>query len=621
MIKDETFELYIDGITALDSGLTTAAQFIFEDTLSLSENFHNKTKSIHPIHIPTLESLARSCISNKNYDKALAALNKAREIEPDSLRILNKLFFFHADILPNEKLALEVYLSASELQGRLDENGINTKIFKSMRRRGEMIKKDRKTYLLMKESSNNDKIEAQNLMKQLPIEILSEIFKLLTPYDLNNLLSVCKSWRMTILESPYLIGVFKFQRYMTYHSLESYLRLFDQKVPISEITVDNIRINVDDIYEHRRIFKLLLASKLKCKCLEYTIGDDYKVPFTKMIKESKSDLFQNLIQLQMNVLKKHSALGVVPSILSFSSNLKILSIKVDLPRTRSRLLVFKTKVKLPKLEQLDLCCRVTESVETMIDFPRFLDAPNLQKLILESTLRPILTKFTSNSWRLKHLKLYKASINGFLRDFLDEGNKLSDYLENLEELEFESCSISSRSSDIPLELLECKPFASLKTLAFERSSVSMTELNCFFECTKATLNNLYICDRPYLTYPEPFHAMTNERPDFNLKALLETMPHLEKFKLSDDRINSSIFSTMMFDIAMLSRPIRLKLFEISSEYLSYQNYMVLFLSIKGKLFIDHLRICCPPTPQLNTFIERAILDGEVKRVETFILHR
>lgn len=104
MIKDEIFELYIDGITALDSGLTTAAQYIFEDTLSLSENFHTETKSIHPIHTAILENLAKSCISNKNYDKALAALNKAREIEPNSLRILHRLFFFMPTYYPTRNL-------------------------------------------------------------------------------------------------------------------------------------------------------------------------------------------------------------------------------------------------------------------------------------------------------------------------------------------------------------------------------------------------------------------------------------------------------------------------------------------------------------------------------------
>lgn len=621
MIKDEIFESYVDGIIAFDSGLVTAAQYIFEDTLILSDNFYAKTQSYHPSHTAILENLAKSCISNKNYDKALVTLNRAREIEPNNLRILHKLFFFHADILPNEKLALEIYLAASEIYERLGEHDINNEIFKSMRHRGEMIKKDRKTYLLMKESSQYEKVEAQNLMKQLPIEILSEIFKLLNSSDLNNLLSVCKSWRMTILESPYLIGIFNFQRHLTYHTLESYLRLFDQKVPISEVTVDNIILNMSSMSEQRKIYKLLLASKLKCKSFNYTIDDDFKIPLTKMIKESKSQLFQNLIQLKINVLRKHGALNIIPLLLSFTSNLKILYIKIDLPRTRSRLSIFKTKVRLPKLEELDICCRVTESLESMIDFPKYLDAPNLQKLSLESTLRPILYKFSKNTWKLKHLKLYKTSINGFLRDYLSENNTFCEYLEHLEKLEFEYCSVSSRSSDIPLELYERKPFASLKTLSFERSPVSMIELNCFLECTKATLNNLYICERPHLNYPDPFHGTTNDLPEFSMKILLETMPHLERFKLSDDKINSSIFSTLMFEIAMLSKAVRLKFLEFSSEFLNYQHYMVLFLSIKGKLYIDHLRISCIPTPQLKTFIDKAILDGEVKKVETFSLSR
>lgn len=611
MRKDNIFEKYIDGITAFESGLATASQYILEDAFILAEKFNKQTERNHPCYLNILEALSRVYIFFKRYEDALLVLNKVVDVEPNNLRVLYRLFFFHLETLPNEKEALKVYLRAMELHRIKGDYDLNDELYKKFSSKGELIKKNRQSFLLMEESSKIKAIQQQNLMKQLPIEILSEIFSLLDNESLLTLLSVCKSWRVTILESPYLIGRYKFDHNLTYSSLEKYLRLFDQKAPLSEVILDKLTIlSGDKASQQFKTFKLLLASKLQCKSLTYKIMDDFQAQLIKMIKDSNSHLFKNLIRLELDICEKYSSLFAIPAFLPFTTNLKSLVINIDLKYQNGSggSLIFKNKIKLHKLQHLTIISKKNSYPLSTLNFEKYLDCPNVENVTLAACGLKLLLNLLEVLTKVKHLKLIKYSISDFMYLFTESSMNL----EYLEKLEFENAGYHTLVRDIPIELIETKPFASLKTLSFNKSLVSSTELNCYINCSKRTLQNLFLVSVSGILYHRNGHNAMNV---FNLKNVLESTTELDRFQLIDNRIDHSKFSALMMDIALLSKPIHLKYFEISSEILTSDTYLVLFLSIRGKLTIDHLKMYEKPNNQLKLFIDAAISDGSIKKVD------
>ncbi|KAG0671502.1 hypothetical protein C6P40_003744 [Pichia californica] len=617
MKKDQIFEIYIDAITAFEAGLVSASQYLLEDTLALAEKYYSETLVYHHCHISILENLAKVYIFIKNHEIALEILHRARKIDPTNMRILYKLFMFHTQTLPDEKLALKIYLIASDLYNSSSIFDINNEIYKLFCNKGELIKNKRKSYLMIEENSQVTEIKPQNLVKQLPIEILAEIFKKLDSSTLINLLLVCKHWRTTILGSPQIVGMFNFKKGLTYKSLVAYLRLFDQRIYTSEIIIDQLTLISNKDSLEFDTFKLLLSSKLQTRTLTYKISNDFQNQLTKMIKLSKSHLFNNIENLNFLISSKSTALGVLPAFLQFTTNLRKLSIKLENINSRNITpIIFRNKVTLKKLEELEIQCKTFDYI-SKTKLHLFLDMPNLQSLVIDTISFSIIDSFLSNVKELKSLKILRYPIRELINVFdLDENCKrITEKFSKLEKLEFSNNDYHGGNYSITEEMSNRIEFKSLKTLSFQKTFVNTKELTYFLECSQNQLENLFIEGRPSLRYEVNGVEHSISNPTFSLKRIIETIPHIKSIKLCDNKINPRIFSSMMFEIATLSKHYHLKYFEIAGEVSDVQTYTILFLSIKDKLSIDHLRLSGRPNEQLKLFIDIAIANGDVKRVD------
>lgn len=615
MKRDSIFEKYIDGVTAFESGLVSSSQYILEDTLSLANEYHSETGNYHFCHIGILENLAKIYIHCKIEEKALLTLNIAKELEPDNLRILYRLFMFHLDTLPNEKLALQIYIEATNIYKKKGIYDINNELFKNFSIKGENIKKKRETDLIVDQNLKNERIEPQNLMKQLPIEILAEIFKRIDNTSLKNLLMVCKHWRSIILSSPLIIGIFRFKNDLTYNSLESYLRLFDKRILISEITVDQLSIDAQKTSQEFKIFKLLLASRLKTKTLNYSISNDFQHQLTKMIKESKSDLFNNLQKLNLNISVNYSAFAVLPSFLRFTTNLKILKITINSCKTNVNFFnFFRNSITLKKLQEIEIYS-VNSDFISKPKLLQYLKTPNLKKATITAVKFSLIKHFLICSNGINHLKIINYPILDFIHDIDENIAELKNKLNSIERLEFINNYPSHKNHIVTQDMITKEVFKNLKSLSFEMTSLTNEELNYFIDCAKDTLEDLYILGKTHLDYGTINNR--NLRIIFSLRYILENVPNIKRIRLNDSKITNSFFGFLLSEITDMKKPCHLEYLEIHCINMSTEMYLILLISIKEKLFIDHLKLYGKLEKSLYLLIKSPINKTIFRRVEFF----
>lgn len=618
MKRDPIFEKYIDGVTTFESGLVDSSRYLLEDTLTLAKEYQLETGKYHFCYIGILEKLSKIYIHCKLEEKALLVLNIAKELEPNNLRILYRLFMFHLNTLPNEKLALKVYIEASNIFKNKGMYDVNSELFKNFSIKGENIKRKRETDLIVDQNLENRRIKLQNLMKQLPIEILAEIIKKLDKKSYKNLLMVCKHWRFTILSSPFLISIFYFDKKLTYNLLESYLTLFDKKISISEITVKQLSIDLNKSSQEFKTFKLLLSSQLKTEILNYTISNAFQTQLVKMIKESKSDLFKKLQILRLNITPNYSSLIVLPSFLRFTTNLKILILEIqDLRRNEKNIHnIFKNTINLQRLKEIKIYCDYNYFI-SKTNLLKFIKVPNLKEVTISGFRFSLINHFLTYSNDLYYLKIINYPVKDFIYEIDEYFSNIEDKLNSIETLVFSKNFSSLKNYIIAQDMITTNFFKNLKEIKFEMSPLTNEELNYFIDCSKNTLENLYISGETNLYY-DKIDDNNNSRDFFSLKYLLENIPNIKRIKLNDNRITNSFFAFLMLEVATMNKSFHLEYLEISGNNLTPESYSILILSIKEKLFIDHLKLYGKADETFNILFKDENVKNQIKEIEFFI---
>lgn len=597
VLYDDIFEGLIDGIHAFESGLVNAALYILEDTLIKTDQFYEENGIHHESRINIQMQLAKVYIWLRQFQKAVDILKSALESSPENVPVLYRLFLLYSDAYPNEKMALKVYLRAESV---MKENGsldCNHRIYKNFVTRGEKIKCKRQSFFMFKDDT--EEIDKQNLMKQLPIEILSNIFSMLDPKSLINLLLTCKGWRSTILESPHLIGAFTLSRDITFKKLQSYLRLFDQKVSTSEIILDELSIAFNS-RDELPLMKLLLSSGLRSKSLNIEIREAIQPQICTLIKESKPLLFTQQTHLSITIEKEAQSISFVDNILPMMTNLQTLYISfrnLSSPKQKSS----SPLIDLPRLRFLNI---KNEGKHDQVErFVFALTIHNVESLTIDTRSTNIFLKCIRTANKLKHLKMRMIPIELFLYDFMIEGRPGYERVKELETLEFDTCPSSVDHIFGPR--VQFKEFNNLRVLKFRNSQITVTTIEAFFKTCKKSLKELDVLEKSLLSYKG---SNTNNNGTFSLKNVLETCTGLEELHITDNKINSSNFTQIAFDIAMLTRPMKLNCLELSNSSIPSSSYIVLFLSIKTKLTIKRMII-----HQQNPDVQLISFSEELKR--------
>jgi hypothetical protein len=197
-------------------------------------------------------------------------------------------------------------------------------------------------------------------------------------------------------------------------------------------------------------------------------------------------------------------------------------------------------------------------------------------------------------------------------------------IKNIEKLEIVGQLSQSQINTIDATILasaELPVFNKLKTLVFKDINVTCTVLEIFLDTCKNTLRNLYILGITSIEYmshiPTPMGTIPRtNRAGFSVKYILQTAPRLTRFRFTDKQMGLNEFTQAMFEIATLTKPIKLELFEFSNDKLKAQDHVLQFLSIKDKLTIKHVRVRCSIVDPLKTFVDMAVASGQVKSVES-----
>jgi hypothetical protein len=612
-MEDAIFEKYIDAITLYESGLNTAAKFIYEDLLQDCVDFKTQTGSYHPKHINVIEQTTKVYLATKSFDSLLNLYETALNIDPENIRILQKLFYYYTDYVPNEKSALLTFLKASKVIEKTGGFHPDYLIFKEFRPKGEAIeKKRRNNEFLSIENQEMSSISRQSLMGNLPTEILIHIFKRLDVKSLINLVCVCKGWRFTILESPQLVSLFSFRRALSFESLQSYLRLFDNKVPISEIVWSNINIITYDKKKDAKLFKLLLTSGLQSRSLIFNIAISNDTNIAKIIKDFNSPFFANLVELHLKIGINEDYSDFLNLFLPTVTNLislRITSLNRSGKNKDLKNLNLKNKILFPFLEELNLINFDDRKCFPIYSFLSNIELPNLHTLKFSITDQRNLFQILESVNGIKRLELNGSSVARFIKNFLVKNNGSYKRLINIETLIFINCP---HEEDIPTAR-DFNILPNLKTLIFHNLMEGNRIIKIFQKACSSTLTKLHILAGSEFLFNTSISNRTNANK-FSLKDTLLGFPKLSNFKLQSPRITVDIFSTMMYELAMLSETIKLKYFEISNPRLMAQQYLLLFLSMKDKLLIDTLKLPIANIPEIEFFANQLKANKVVKTI-------
>lgn len=596
------FESFIDGKIAFESGLFNSAQYILEESLEKAQEYYKNVGKHHGKHISIIIQLGKVYMHKKRFDRLSVILDDGLFIEPANLRLLYTKFLLCSVFVPDEKSALKVYERAAESNANA-EFDYDYEVWKKFESKGGSLKRKRRSDIFLQNSKRN-KIEKQNLMKDLPTEILENIFKYLDLKSFSNLLQTCRGWRLSILESPNLIRLVTFNGNLTLKLLNSYLRLFDQRISLSEIMLDHIELRIDDRSEFIKILKLLLSTKLKVKTLNLFINSTCSSQIDKLVIGTNSELFYQLqnLNIKMGLLGKLD--GILASLLISCRNLRMLHLSF----VKKQNISFKTNITFTYLITLEIYNANDRENYDLIQLIRCINAPNLQSITLSRAHSDALNEVLKRNPLLKTIKLHNFNIDLFIQNVLFSTTNDFELFQNIETLEFKDCTskeyIISSAFAIKRGIL-----LNLKTLIFDGSYFPLKIMKTILNTCKDSLQNLFILRS------SPISTHDNiAKGEFNLKTLLLQLKNLRQLKITDAGIDCKMFSTLMFQVATLNIHRTLDLLELTNSRLDTHSYIIMLISIAGKLSIKDVRIYGEIDDQLKQFIELA---KNAKSIETF----
>lgn len=594
------FDTYVTATVAFDSGLISGAEYILLDLLKDCEKIYTTIGAYHKLHMPILEQLSKVYLSQKKYDEVTKSLERIVEIDPDSIRAYYRLYQLQSDSFADEKKALSIYLKACEAIKRRGKSHPDYTIFKSLKTRGEVLRKKRSSYLILE--NDKEEIDKQNLFNQLPIEIIAMMMEHLNQSDMLKMLIICKGWRSSILASPYLISLYAITGELSSKKLSSYLRIFDQLSPISEIMLNYICLDLDyDV----KLLKLLLSSKLCAKWTQLGLSGSNMKSFEKILMENKDSRFiKNLQKLTIKVLTT-SGLNFCGAFLHLCNNLEKLEISLNMPRIDESFNVNMTEINLLCLVEFS-CSSIVES-RRVSDFFKPFKMENVTNLTLAKKLGNNLLMFLQKCNRLQNLIFSEVLINDAMSTIFDSRADLR-RLESLTLRFLEHRVLPTMSKNE-------NNFPCLKYLRTVRCFITNHQFMEIYTAAKDTLESIELKEETLLDL-DPSRGgnleIRHNLPIISLKHIFSETPKLEKFVLKK-QITSDIFSKMIIDIATASQPMRIKYFELESEKLSSQDFILMLLTTKGKLFIDTLALHGKYDAQLKEFLDKAVLDKSIKK--------
>lgn len=619
---DTILEKYLDGQSAYESGYTAGSIYLLEETLELAKQYSEANNRKHKICNELIEVLTNAYITNKTPGKAVTLLSEQLNEDSENIRALYKLFMLYLDVDPDERLALQYYIKASKMSKAKDfEYTADYEIWKLMEFKAKsFIGKREMEYLMIMNEDIERPCERQHLMKQLPIEVVKLILSYLDHKSLYQILKVCKGWRSTILESPLLIGSYNFTGSLTFEKLRKFIRLFDQKVSISDITLDKLDICIKNEEEHTKLLKLLLKCKLKTKALNLSLFKHEKSINTEIIRKSDSQIFDKLLKLNLSSFLSDKLLITIVSILKRTKNLRSLAITFEEDDQYKGLSL--KSLLLPELVEFEIHYKWIDDDRYTREFARSLNMPNLKSLKIEASNFSAVLDLLRSPLKLKSLDLIYQRPASFVNDvLLASSPEIVQKLKYLENLSFNKSF--ERVDEFPLTV-EIHSLPNLKKLKFEATTLSTLELDIFLKSCRPTLQSLEILERSRISYKNLSQtnradALMGERRNhrngdimfFDLNYILKSFPKLRCFRLTDSSISQEMFSKMFFDFALLDEIVTLDYMEIHNSYCKIQNTMMMLLSMRDKVFVKHLKILPKIDNTLLQFVESAKASGQI----------
>lgn len=613
---DEVFERYLDGVASYESGRSKTALYILEDALVKAENYHTNNKKYHPNHRQILELLL-ACYkgSKESEEDADKVISKAIKIDSKNLRTLNRAFNYY-ESLHEEKIALAIYSRAEKIVEKAKLRHKDIAIYKLFEQKGKTLKMKRETDSIL----NKPNIDKQGMMKQLPLELIYLIMSKLDEHSLRTMLLICKGWRSTILESPLLIGAYQIQGILTTNKLERYLRLFDQKVSTANIMVQSLTLQPERVAFESNLLKILFTSRLRAKSMKLGGDTNLLLAIPKMIREKKTAIFSDLIDLTIQLSRTEASWVSIHSILGQTKRLRSLSLEMNTSYLMDG--TFVPVVPLPGLQTLSIRVRMS-SFPGLEQLLNHLEYPNLQNLIWSASDISPLEIVLSKDCHLKSLKLNYISANSLLLSFFNANSNLFNKIKSIEKLEIADTSqhFDASANSTALINLKVVTFPRLKTLIFQNSHISSLQFEIFLDACKNTLKKLVISESLedlLVDRQLPLMGSTPRirRSSFNIVYILETLPKLNSFQFKAREMSVQGFTKSMHLIATMKKSVKLNFFEISGHRILPSEHVIQFMAIKDKIFVNHLRIECSLDATLETFAQMLLQSGQVKCIES-----
>ena len=631
---DALFEKYLDGLSAYESGYISGSIYLLEDLLEEVKKYYNEQNKLNKLHFKIVDALSNAYISNRDFKKAVSLMNEYLELDPDNLRILYKFFTLYHDFDINERLALKYYLKVSDISKTDNfESNVDYEVWKLIEFKGKALIQKRKADLMLNLDNDSTKpIDKQNLMKQLPIEVLKKIFDQLDNRSLVNILRVCKGWRNTVLESPLLISSYALKSYITLEQLKSYYRLFDQKVSLSDIVIEKFSLEgLDEV----KILKSLIKSTIQVKQLCLSFEDDTNKEFINLVTNPNAILITNLLELKISSDSCQPIIEFVVPLLQNTKNLRKLEIFILYPFYDEEEEVDEDEIDDPKgtivLDKLEkFTISYTKRNPDGVNISKIskvLVMPNLKQIFVDMSLvEPFLPYFKTPT-KLRSLSIARHHINTFFS--IVTHPDLSQKFRYLENLEFGDRAFNYTRS-IPIGF-NPPILPSLKRILFHNTNVNALEIDVLLNSCKSTLEELVIqndlnnSSNLYNIHYPAMGTRRNDRPNeplrFDFNYILKSLPKLKKFTLTDRNIPEKFFTKMFMDIALLDRPYHLDYLEIFNQTCTEQVTILMLLSMRDKLFVKHLIIAPKISGTLKPFIELAISSGQIGKIETAKYHQ
>lgn len=589
--NNEIFDRYVSATTAFHTGLTAGAEFLLQDLVLKCEVYLKNTGERHDLHTSILDLLAKISLNNKDYEGGIRYIKLILDIDPDSIRAYYRLFQLQLDVFADEKEALKIHMNACEVIERRGRSHPDYTLFKAMKHRGDKIKLKRSTFFILEETA----IVADNLFKVLPIEVVSNIMKLLENEDKINMLHVCKGWRASILSSPQLISLYTIPGYLTTNKLLSFLRLFDQLSPLTEIILEELRIHLST---EARLLRLLLSSQIKCKKLFVNISGTSKLLGKVLVDEGRFGFLANVQYLSLEV-ETSGCLEFVAGILRLCTNLRQLSIVLSYTSTNVEKVQFDQPILLPYVQEI-----YWESSDRCLDTAWFIEKLEFKNVISAKVVK-------NGTILLRKLKRL-TSIELIGSEFVSNANMLfgKDEIDmsRVESIAFVNCHRANRNELIVKE----NSIPRLKSLRISLTRIRDKDFMDIYNKCRGTLESIELSGELGFNSGSTNFDSLIEPAKLDLKLILENSPKLRRVVL-DSNMKPSIFVDSVIDIARCDRLIHLDYFRVNSSLLQTRDLILFVVMIKGKLIIDEIAFPIRNKIELSDFLQEAINEGRIKK--------